>query len=45
MVRRWAEGETGIPAADIRTLAREHATSEASMIRIGVAVERHAGGG
>ena len=41
----WAEGETGIPAADIRTLAREYATSEPSMIRIGVAIERHAGGG
>ena len=41
----WAETETGIPAADIRTLAREYATSEPSMIRIGVAIERHAGGG
>ena len=41
----WAEGETGIPAADIRTLAREYATSEPSMIRIDVAIERHAGGG
>ncbi len=41
----WAEGETGIPADDIRTLAREYATSEPSMIRIGVAIERHAGGG
>jgi anaerobic selenocysteine-containing dehydrogenase len=41
----WAEGETGIPAEDIRTLAREYATSEPSMIRIGVAIERHAGGG
>ena len=41
----WAENETGIPAQDIRTLAREYATSEPSMIRIGVAIERHAGGG
>jgi anaerobic selenocysteine-containing dehydrogenase len=41
----WAENETGIPADDIRTLAREYATSEPSMIRIGVAIERHAGGG
>ena len=41
----WAAEETGIPAADIRTLAREYATTDPSMIRIGVAVERHAGGG
>ncbi|HVL82915.1 MAG TPA: molybdopterin-dependent oxidoreductase [Pseudonocardia sp.] len=41
----WAETETGIPADDIRTLAREYATSQPSMIRIGVAIERHAGGG
>ncbi|MDN5857957.1 MAG: molybdopterin-dependent oxidoreductase [Pseudonocardia sp.] len=41
----WASQETGIPAADIRTLAREYATTDPSMIRIGVAVERHAGGG
>ena len=36
---------TGIPPEDIRTLAREFATTQASVIRIGVAVERHAGGG
>ena len=30
---------------DIRTLAREYATTQPSMIRIGVAIERHAGGG
>jgi anaerobic selenocysteine-containing dehydrogenase len=36
---------TGIPAQDIRTLAREYATSQPSVIRIGVAIERHAGGG
>jgi anaerobic selenocysteine-containing dehydrogenase len=41
----WASEETGIPAEDIRTLAREYATSQPSMIRIGVAIERHAGGG
>ena len=41
----WASEQTGIPAEDIRTLAREYATCEPSMIRIGVAIERHAGGG
>ncbi|GLZ52990.1 molybdopterin-dependent oxidoreductase [Actinomycetospora sp. NBRC 106378] len=41
----WASEETGIPAEDIRTLAREYATTDPSMIRIGVAIERHAGGG
>jgi len=41
----WAAAETGIPADDIRTLAREYATTDPAMIRIGVAIERHAGGG
>ena len=41
----WASQETGIPVETIRTLAREYATSQPSVIRIGVAVERHAGGG
>ncbi|MGY1694876.1 molybdopterin-dependent oxidoreductase [Geodermatophilus sp. SYSU D00814] len=41
----WASGETGIPAEDIRTLAREYAAADPSVIRIGVAIERHAGGG
>lgn len=41
----WAETETGVPAAVIRTLAREYAAGQPSVIRIGVAVERHAGGG
>ena len=41
----WASEQTGIPADDIRALAREYATSQPSMIRIGVAIERHAGGG
>ena len=36
---------TGIPADDIRTLAREYAAGQPSVIRIGVAIERHAGGG
>lgn len=36
---------TGIPADNIRTLAREYATTQPSVIRIGVAIERHAGGG
>jgi anaerobic selenocysteine-containing dehydrogenase len=41
----WAAEETGIPAEDIRTLAREFATTSPAVIRIGVAIERHAGGG
>jgi anaerobic selenocysteine-containing dehydrogenase len=41
----WAAAETGIPAEDIRTLAREYATTDPAMIRIGVAIERQAGGG
>ena len=36
---------TGIPADDIRRLAREYATTQPSVIRIGVAIERNAGGG
>lgn len=36
---------TGIPAEDIRTLAREFATTNPAVVRIGVAIERHAGGG
>ena len=36
---------TAISAQDIRTLAREYATTQPSVIRIGVAIERHAGGG
>ena len=43
--RSGRRSETGIPAEDIRTLAREYATTDPSMIRIGVAIERHAGGG
>ncbi|HEY2830930.1 MAG TPA: molybdopterin-dependent oxidoreductase [Sporichthyaceae bacterium] len=41
----FAAAETGLDAEDIRTLAREYATTQPSMIRIGVAIERHAGGG
>ena len=41
----WAAIETGVPAEDIRTLAREYAANQPSAIRIGVAIERHAGSG
>lgn len=41
----WAAGETGVPAADIRRLAREFAGTQPSVIRIGVAIERHPNGG
>jgi anaerobic selenocysteine-containing dehydrogenase len=40
----WAEKITGIPAADIRKLAREYATTSPAAIRIGVALERSYGG-
>lgn len=36
---------TGISADDVRKLAREYATTQPSVIRIGVAVERHRNGG
>ncbi|MBL4630472.1 MAG: molybdopterin-dependent oxidoreductase, partial [Paraglaciecola sp.] len=36
---------TGISSDDIRKLAREFATTQPAVIRIGVAIERHAGGG
>jgi anaerobic selenocysteine-containing dehydrogenase len=38
-------GITGIPAGDIRKLAREYATTQPSAIREGVALERCRGGG
>lgn len=41
----WAEAITGIPAKDIRQLAREYARTQPAAIRIGVALERHHGGG
>jgi anaerobic selenocysteine-containing dehydrogenase len=40
-----AEGITGVPAGDIRRLARDLATVQPSVIRIGVGLERHRGGG
>lgn len=36
---------TGVSAEDICILAREFAAAQPAMIRIGVAIERHAGGG
>lgn len=41
----FAAQETGIPVEDIVNLAREYATTPPAVVRIGVAVERHAGGG
>jgi anaerobic selenocysteine-containing dehydrogenase len=41
----WAEAITGISAHLIRTLSREYAKTQPSAIRIGVALERHHGGG
>jgi anaerobic selenocysteine-containing dehydrogenase len=41
----WAEAITGVAAADIRQLAREFHEAKASAIRMGVALERHQGGG
>ena len=41
----WAAEITGIASADIRQLAREYAQAHAAAIRIGVALERHHGGG
>ncbi len=40
----WAEKITGIPAADIRQLAREYATTPPAAIRMGIALERNYGG-
>jgi anaerobic selenocysteine-containing dehydrogenase len=36
---------TGVASDDVRRLAREFATTQPSVIRMGVAIERHAGGG
>jgi anaerobic selenocysteine-containing dehydrogenase len=36
---------TGLAAEDVRRFAREYATTQPAAIRIGVAVERHTGGG
>jgi anaerobic selenocysteine-containing dehydrogenase len=41
----FAAQETGISVEDIVKLAREYATTPPAVLRIGVAVERHAGGG
>jgi anaerobic selenocysteine-containing dehydrogenase len=41
----FAAAETGIPVEDIYRLTREYATTAPAVVRIGVAVERHAGGG
>ena len=41
----WVASITGIAAEDIRRLAREYAATRPSVIRIGVAIERHSGGG
>ncbi len=41
----WAEAITGVPAADIRRLAHAMATEQPVGIRMGVALERHYGGG
>lgn len=41
----FAAAETGIDAQIIRSLARDYATAQPSAIRIGVAIERSAGGG
>lgn len=40
----WAEAITQIPAADIRRLAREYASTPPAAIRVGVGLERSAGG-
>jgi anaerobic selenocysteine-containing dehydrogenase len=41
----WASKITGISETDIKQLAKELATSQPAAIRIGVALERHHGGG
>jgi len=41
----YVEKVAGVPAQDIATFAREFATIQPSVIRMGVALERHAGGG
>jgi anaerobic selenocysteine-containing dehydrogenase len=41
----WAEEITGVAAEDIRQLAKDLATEQPAAIRMGVALERHFGGG
>lgn len=41
----WAENITGVSADVIRKLAREYASTKPAAVRIGVALERHHGGG
>ena len=41
----YVEQVTGVPAEDVARFAREFATIQPSVIRLGVALERHAGGG
>jgi anaerobic selenocysteine-containing dehydrogenase len=41
----WAQAITGIPAEVIRQLSRDYATTQPAVIRLGVALERHYGGG
>ncbi|MGB1879282.1 MAG: molybdopterin-containing oxidoreductase family protein [Gammaproteobacteria bacterium] len=41
----WAAEITGVPAEEIRQLAREYAATQPAAMRIGVALERHHGGG
>jgi anaerobic selenocysteine-containing dehydrogenase len=41
----YVEEVAGVPAQDVATFAREFATIQPSVIRLGVALERHAGGG
>ena len=41
----YVERITGVKASDIRNFAKEFATTQPSVIRLGVALERHAGGG
>lgn len=41
----WAQAITGIPAEVIRKLSRDYASTQPAVIRLGVALERHYGGG
>jgi anaerobic selenocysteine-containing dehydrogenase len=41
----YVQQVTGVPAEDVARFAREFATIQPSVIRLGVALERHAGGG